>query len=256
MIKKKAEECPTCEAWITSFADLMSLLCIFFVLLFSMANTDLKNFASVAEALRTAFNNVGGPALAVVGNAEAGSTGNAGTAAPIFSDSLAPRRRDFLSVTTELTVLANQLDMGGQISVNMALEGIIVSLSDTLAFEPGSTELLPEAKLVLDEVSKLLINNNNSVRVEGHTDDISPNSPFFQTNWDLSTARAVAIVKYLVEEGGISGNRLTAAGRAEFSPIVPNNNRENRARNRRADIIIIYPSEARRFSLPVPPSSK
>jgi chemotaxis protein MotB len=112
MAKKKAEECPKCEAWITSFADLMSLLCIFFVLLFSMANTDLKNFAQVAEALRIAFNNGGGPALSVIGSTEGGSTSNAGTTAPIFFDSLAPRRRDFLSVTNELTILANQLGVG------------------------------------------------------------------------------------------------------------------------------------------------
>ncbi len=251
--KKKCEDCPVSEAWLTSWADMMSLLLVFFMVLYAMANTDLKNFAEVAASLRAAFNSLGTAQTSIIGTSHGGATApSTTTSAPLFFQTLPPRQRDFNRVSTELAVLAKQLDVGGEIDVNLTLEGMIISLSNELAFKPGSTELRPEAKIVLDKVADFLRNSDNKIRVEGNTDDIPPNDPRYPTNWDLSVARAVSIVRYLSEEDGIAPNRLTAAGNGEFNPVVPNVDPKSRAKNRRADLVIIYPNGTKRFSLSVP----
>lgn len=252
--KKQEEEQPPAEGWLTSYADLMSLLLIFFILMFAMANSDLKNFARVAEALRLAFSGVGNnPNASVLQdiNNAANKEGSAASA-PIFFDRLPTRQRDFIKASTELTILAEQLGVGGQISVNTNYEGVIISLSDELVFESGQATVRPEAAAVLDKVVEILLTTDNRVRVEGHTDDIPTNSPLYPSNWELSVARAVSIVRYLSEVGGVPPERVTAAGKAEFDPLVPNTNRANRARNRRADIVMIYNNASRQFSINLP----
>jgi chemotaxis protein MotB len=243
------------EGWLITYSDLVTLLLVFFVVLYAMANTDLKNFMKVALALRVAFDGIGeAPAAALVGDSKSTASTSDVAAAPLFFDNLPLYRRDFIRVSTELTTLARELEIEGDISINMKLEGIIISLSENLVFEPGSTILRPEAVTVLDRVAEILQGIDNQVRVEGHTDDIPTNSPLYPTNWELSAIRAVTIVRYLIEEKGIAPERFSAAGRAEYDPVVPNNSRANRALNRRADVVIVYPGDSRRFSITTPAS--
>jgi chemotaxis protein MotB len=234
------------ERWLITYADMITLLMVFFIVMYSMANTDLKRFAQVAESIKIAFHTLG------AGEGAAGLIGEGGAAessrpSPILFQNLPPQQRDFISVTSELTAFAKEVGLQGDISVNMNLEGIIISLSNALIFEPGSAELRPESMETLHEIAEILKRTNNPVRVEGHTDNVPTNSPLYPTNWELSVARAVTIVRYLVEEEGLSPDRLSAAGNAEFKAVAPNDSRANRALNRRADIVIIYPNASRQF---------
>jgi chemotaxis protein MotB len=242
----------TGDEWLTSYGDLVTLLLVFFVVLYSMANTDLKNFEKIALSLRAAFNNSGEVTTAVIGEANGVTSSGQMASAPLFTDKLPTKHRDFVRVSTELATFAQQLGVAGEISINMNLEGIIISLSENLVFEPGSADLRPEAEEVLNHVANILQEIDNPVRVEGHTDDVPTNSPLYPSNWELSVMRSVTVVRYLTEELGIAPERFTAAGSAEFKPLVPNTSRENRAMNRRADIIIIYPGESRQFSISLP----
>jgi len=235
-----------------TFADMMSLLCVFFILLYAMANTDLKNFQRVAAALREAFNL--GSTPAIIG--DSGNMGSSTIQAPVFPQEMPLKQQQFMQTNAKMAALATEMGLGGQISVNMSVEGIIISLSESLVFEPGSAELRPEAREVLDEVAEILGPLQNGIRVEGHTDNIPTNSPMYPTNWELSALRAVSVVRYLAEEGGINPNRLAAAGNAEYKPLAPNTNRENRALNRRADIVIVYPGgDDGRYSVTLPGQS-
>jgi chemotaxis protein MotB len=162
---------------------------------------------------------------------------------------LSPRQQDFVSVTSELTAFASQANLKGDISVNMNTEGVIISLSNGLIFEPGSTELKSESLGTLHKIAEILRTMNNPVRVEGHTDNTPTNDPRYPTNWELSVARALTIVRYLIDHESIAPERLLAAGHAEFNPVAPNDSRVNRTLNRRADIIIIYPNESHLISL-------
>lgn len=246
------EEHENDERWLITYADMITLLMVFFIVMYSMANTDLKKFAQVAESMQIAFNVVGigvKPGGSLVGQA---SSGGDPRPSPHFFQNMPPRQRDFIAVTSELTAFAQQAGLDGDISVNMNLEGLIISLSNTLVFEPGSTELRPEAIETLHKIAEILRMTDHRARVEGHTDNIPTNNPLYPTNWELSVMRAVTIVRYLIEQEGIAPDRLLAAGQAEFDPIAPNDSRANRALNRRADIVIIYPNDSRQFSIDLP----
>lgn len=252
MAKRKHDEAhENEERWLVTYADMITLLMVFFIVMFSMANTDLKKFETVAESLGNAFNVLGTSPGSIMGvNKSSGSTSSA--SAPFSFAALPPRQRDFVQVSTELAGTAQKLGLESAIDVRMNMEGIIISLSDTMIFEPGSAELRAEALPVLDTVGKILKDTSNKVRVEGNTDDIPTNSPLYPTNWELSVARAVSIVRYLTDEMGIDPQRLSAAGNAEFNPLVPNDSRANRKTNRRADIVMVYPTESRQFSISLP----
>ncbi|MFI5177786.1 MAG: flagellar motor protein MotB, partial [Vicinamibacterales bacterium] len=110
------------------------------------------------------------------------------------------------------------------------------------SFSVGSTDLSEAARAILDDLGAALMDVGNKVLVEGHTDDVPIRTARFASNWELSTARATTVIAYLLEHFAIRPERLSAAGYAEFHPRVPNASAENRARNRRVDIVILRPS--------------
>jgi chemotaxis protein MotB len=182
----------------------------------------------------------------LIGNNTGGSDPN------LFFQKLPPMQRDYANITAELTAFASAAGMLGEISVNTTTEGIMISLSNALLFESGNADLRPEAAESLHKITEILQTTDHSVRIEGHTDNIPTNNPLYPTNWELSVARAVAIVRYLIEKEGVSPERLAAGGYAEFKPKVPNDSRASRAINRRADIVILYPEKSRTFNLGTP----
>lgn len=247
--RAKKQEDSGSEGWLTTWSDLVSLLLVFFIVMYAMANTDLRKFAQVAQSMQIAFNvfaEVPEVSSSVISNDGGGTSGRP---APVFFQRIQPKERDFMTITAELTAFATAANLSSDIQINNSTEGIIISLSDTLVFEPGSADLRPEALEVLAEVAEILAMTEYKIRIEGNTDNIPTNNPLYPDNWELSVARAVAIVRILVDEHGLDPARLTAAGNAEFNPVVPNSSRENRAMNRRADIVIIYPQETRHISL-------
>lgn len=253
--KKREEQESNPLEWLVTYGDMVTLMLVFFIVLYAMANTDLQNFQKIALSLRLAFNGASQTnSIMQTPNDAAQSNPDQSNAAPIFFDSLPPKHRDFVKISSELTAFAQELNVQGDISINMTMEGIIISLSEKLTFEPGETTLRPDVSEVLDKVVDLLAPIDNKVRIEGHTDSIPTNSPMYPSNWELSVLRAVSVVNYLQNEGGIAPERLQAAGNAEYDPIVPNDTRENRGRNRRVNIVIIYPGESRQISLDMPPS--
>ena len=130
--------------------------------------------------------------------------------------------------------------MASEVSVNNNAEGVLITISEQLLFQPGNADIQPSAKAVLDKLAVMLQGIPNDVRVVAHTDATQPKDARYPTNWHLTTARAVNIVRYLIESGKIAPARLTAAGQAEYHPLFPNDTPEHSAFNRRADIIIVY----------------
>ncbi len=242
--KKEAEAHENHERWLLTYADMITLLLVFFIILYSIANTDLQKFSAVAESMSRAFGgNGGGGIMAGLGGA------SAGRAAPIRFDTLPRVQQDFLSVGADLAEFAEQAGLAGDISVNMTYEGVIISLSDALVFEPGGAALSARSREALRAVAEVLKQMPNPLRVEAHTDNVPTNHPLYPTNWELSVARAVAIVRFLVEECDVASDRLSAAGHGDGKPLVPNDTREHRAINRRAEIAILYPVEQEKFDL-------
>jgi chemotaxis protein MotB len=117
--------------------------------------------------------------------------------------------------------------------------GLVVSMPDDAAFSTGSAEATAEARKLIATVGDALRDVPNRIRIEGHTDDRPIRTAKYDSNWELSTARASAVVAFLIKEARIDASRLSAAGYGEFHPLNPNDSEEHRARNRRVDLVIL-----------------
>ena len=219
------------ERWLLTYADLITLLLVFFVVMYSISKADERKFSKLNASLQRAFN-----VIVLEGQDK---TAVAGQDGPAVGSSLID---DFIGVRTDILKLADEMGAQNNVSVTIQKEGIAISLSGNLLFDSGRADLKPESVKILDRIAQRLKNMPNEIRVEGHTDNIPVDSEMYPTNWELSVARATVVTRYLTEVDGVPSQRLSAQGYGEFKPIVNNDTRENRARNRRVDILIIYPN--------------
>ena len=209
--------------WLLTYADLITLLMVFFVILYAMSNVNQQKVAALAGSLSIAFNQ-GGSSLVPMPGAGAGF-GSMGNALEQAGEEIAAEVQG-LAETGQIRVFENE-------------RGIIISLQGTVLFDTGSADIRPESKNVLAAVADTLKGLGNYVQVEGYTDDRPINSLMFPTNWELSTRRASNVVRYFVEDKGLSSERFAAAGYGEFRPLYDNNTEAGRAKNRRVDIVIL-----------------
>jgi chemotaxis protein MotB len=147
-------------------------------------------------------------------------------------------RPEVVQLEREVTALRER-EPGVAIEVIPGVTETTISFAEAGSFPPGQAVLTPAALRVMDRLAALLRGSAWSLRVEGHTDDRPIRNRTYASNWDLSTARATAVVQWLVEQGGLDPARLSAAGYAEYRPREPNLNEEARARNRRVDLILL-----------------
>jgi chemotaxis protein MotB len=124
------------------------------------------------------------------------------------------------------------------------VRGLVVSMPDDAAFPVGSAEATADARRLIGRVGETLRSVPNRIRIEGHTDDVPIRTAKYASNWELSTARASAVVAFLITEAGIDPRRLSAAGYGEFHPLNPNDTGARRARNRRVDVVILDHGQA------------
>lgn len=240
--KAKEAEKENAERWLLTYADLITLLLAFFIVMWSLGQTDLKRFETVRHSLANAFNTG-------IGDSSAGTS-------PLFREGsnfdpnpFGSQQTNLSSIQARFKELADKYGLAGKIRIRTDRNEIVISLSDNLLFDSASADLKPQALVVLNETAIILKSLPNEVRVEGHTDNIPVNTTKFDSNWELSSARATAVVRYLIEHGGVNEDQLFAAGYGETHPIASNDTVEGRALNRRADIVIIYPNQ---FEQPIP----
>ncbi|MCS7231906.1 MAG: OmpA family protein [Elusimicrobiota bacterium] len=134
-------------------------------------------------------------------------------------------------------VLENRLEKFVSTKITQK-EGLIISFSEKYMFDSGKADIYDEAKEVIKNIASLLLDEPNRISIEGHTDNTPINTPEFPSNWELSTKRATNVLKYLLEELKFDPKRLTAAGFGEWHPVAPNDTPENKAKNRRVDLIV------------------
>jgi len=221
--------------WLLTYADMITLLMAFFILMYSMSILNLAKFKSVAVSIRSGLG----------GNLEGGSHL---LSAPDkqMADSPAAKdfpREDFKSVEKvahELQVYINQHNLKQSMRVTVEERGLVISvISDNMLFNIGTTEFAAGATKILDKIASIIASTSNKVMVEGHTCDLPICTPVFPSNWELSSSRASRVIRLLINEYGIPAKRLAAAGYADTKPIFPNNSEENRRRNRRVDVVIL-----------------
>ena len=212
----------------TTFSDLMSLLLCFFVLIVSMSSVDPNPFSKASGALR-------------------GSLG-------ILSEDPSPMELitvimpkvsdvDLGEITTAISKLQDFVEQQKQqesIEVVITSQGIAIRILTPLLFDRGMAELNPRGMPYLAKVFEIAQGWRNTIRVAGHTDDLPVANALYESNWDLSYARARSIIDFAVNYSGLPPQKFSAVGYGEYRPAFPNDSEENRRKNRRVEIFIEY----------------
>ncbi len=222
--------------WIVTFADLMALLLTFFVLLLSFADMDKAKYQAMIEAMARAF----GSPPAVIGD-HPGSVIELPQPQPIQRP-----RHDPQTLQDDLEhTLADELARR-DVTLQRRADGLLIRFPERIAFPSGRAELTPELRDMLDKIAPQLQNHRGPLIVTGHSDDrplVQPNR--YRSNWDLSAARAVSVVHYLIDPLHIPPHRLTAQGQADTRPLFPNDTPSHRAANRRIELLLQFPQRSR-----------
>jgi chemotaxis protein MotB len=222
------------ERWLLTYSDLITLLMIFFILLYAISSTDARKFRDLTGALKAAFNN--GSFQLITPGGSPGNPKNFSGSMPTSEKKLLKQlQQSVANISKELGLSQNVIHVG------TSREGIVITLSGSLLFYPGDTELIPHSTVILNRIAPLVKNLPNRIRVEGNTDDESAIGTPYSSNWELSALRAVSVVRYLAEQGGVAPARLDADALGQYRPVATNSTPEGRARNRHADIVILYP---------------
>ncbi len=210
--------------WLLTYADMITLLLAFFVILYAISKVDAMKYQAVALSLRGAF---GQSAPYPVSTRGAGG------------EKLLPKPDLMFGVVAQLRQMLEEELQAGKIQIERNPEGVVLRFQDTVIFERGKAELQPQARRILDKVAAVIGPLPNPIEAEGHTDTLPIRSQLFPSNWELSVARATAVVRYLVEAHGLSPMRFAARGLGEHKPLYPNDPIQGEPRNRRVEIRIV-----------------
>ena len=250
--KKKAEEHENLERWLVSYADFITLLFAFFVTMYASSRVDENKMGSAVESLQRAL----GAVIAVpVPSRQAGvfhdfSNPVQVTIVPIS----APHAREVEKLAQELKKRiegpqgkgANKAGAKAyQVSFLLQERGLVIRVSDQFFFHTGEAAIRPEVQPFLKTLGQTLQGVNNSIRIEGHTDNVPINTAQFPSNWELSTARATTIIRYFLTNFQFDPQKLSAAGYGEHRPVAANDTQEGRDQNRRVDVVILNSKETK-----------
>lgn len=233
MSKKKHEEHENHERWLVSYADFITLLFAFFVVMYSISSVNEGKFRTVSDSIKAALNPVVSPSSTLtpftIGQNKALSL------KPTIEDAKEPAIRRLRQIMRSLKE-ETHLEI---ITLKELTNGdIVLTLPDTVLFRSGESVLRPEARPFIQAISEVLIELNRHARIEGHTDNVPISTVQFSSNWELSAIRAVTVVRTLSEQYGVQSDHLTAVGHADSRSITDNLTPENRAKNRRVEIVV------------------
>ena len=256
------------ERWLVSYADFITLLFAFFVVLYASSQVDKRKVGKLAMAIQVAFQEMGVfqtssaqvpvddkspmPLSTVQAIENARFTTEIGriVSQPVGSLSgQGGENGDLAQLESELKdVLASEISRK-EIAMRREPDGLVISLREVGFFESGSAQMKSSSEAAFDRIATLLRQRSYRLRIEGHTDNVPIHTLQFSSNWELSTARSTEIVRLLIVRNGFAPDLLSAAGYAEYHPVASNRTNEGRGMNRRVDIVILG------HSLSAPPSA-
>ncbi|HEY2039999.1 MAG TPA: flagellar motor protein MotB [Edaphobacter sp.] len=250
MSRKKKHEHVNHERWLVSYADFITLLFAFFVVLFASSQSDRKKQMEVAAAMQTAFTPLGSfeahaktPPIEQAPSAST-VTRPAALALPFPQAGQTTREEEVRARLNRLLNQAEEKLPKGSVTTRMTPEGLVISLHEIGFFASGAAEVRRESIPMLAALAETI--PDAPLRVEGHTDNVPIHTTQFSSNWELSTARASAITRLLLERGAIHPENISAAGYAEYHPVASNATETGRSMNRRVDIILLRAPAASR----------
>ncbi len=215
------------ERWLVSYADFITLLFAFFVVMFASSQVDKRKMAVIAATFESyAQGRSPGP------QGHSSPPGSAHAAQSLTAAQMAgPRERLEDALRQEITE--------GKIELSLQPRGLVLSLKESAFFASGQDAIHPEALPIMTKVAQGLAQIPGQVRLEGHTDNTPIHTPRFPSNWQLSTARAIAVLKLLTQDLGLPAGRFSVAGYGEHHPLESNDTQPGRTRNRRVDLVVL-----------------
>jgi chemotaxis protein MotB len=229
------------DRWLVSYADFITLLFGFFVVLYAFAKADQKKQMQVSESIDAAFKSLG---------LFPDATRHPDRASSGEKSADQPAKDDLEHIRKELTqALSNQVAQH-TVSIQMGRDGLVISLREAGFFASGSATPKPETLGTLGRIAESLGRTPYDLRIEGHTDNIPIHTAEFDSNWELSSARATRIARLFLSQHALPADRISAAGYAEFHPVASNATAEGRAENRRVDIVVLPRSRINFSTMP------
>lgn len=253
------------ERWLLTYADMITLLVAFFIMLYAMSVMNITKFEQLAVSVRSGFGSSmtngtptimdhgggvnGSPSVVQQGQTKTNDQNDDGKSqsqselpwkVPSPNLQSGEEEKRFHDLYAELTSYVKSHNMSPKVRIVINERGIVITLlTDKMLFDSGKADLRAEELGLLDEISLVISKEvDNPVEVEGHTDDLPIHTERFPSNWELSATRATTVLRYLGDHG-VPWNRLRAAGYADQRPVAPNNTDDGRRRNRRVDIVIL-----------------
>jgi chemotaxis protein MotB len=261
------------ERWLVSYADFITLMFAFFVVMFSSAQVDQRKVGKISRAIQEAFQQLG-----IFDTSNTRMPLSATEPMPLSKtqliENVAHTENMQRLVDSSPGTLGTGVQPGGladlrrelervlgpeirrkEVAIEVKREGLVVSLREIGFFDSGSAELRPDSEAAMARIGQALAQLPNNVRVEGHTDNVPIHTARFASNWELSTARATEIVRLFITRFDLPPARLSAGGYAEFHPAAPNDSAEGRTLNRRVDIVVLPdanqpPADSRKDGMP------
>jgi chemotaxis protein MotB len=245
------------ERWLVSYADFITLLFAFFVVLYASSQVDQKKVGKLALAIQVAFQEMGVfPASAMQIPLDVNDPMPFSTVQAVQNvkrntqlGRIASNPEEALAATSEqndLSTLQDQLREAlrkeialHEVALRRETDGLVVSLQDFGFFDSGSATIKPDSLSAIDRIASILAIRTYRLRIEGHTDNAPIHTAQMASNWELSTARATALVRVLIMDHNFAPTRLSASGYAEYHPIASNATAQGRGQNRRVDIVIL-----------------
>jgi len=221
------QESDSNERWLLTYADLITLLLAFFIVMYSMSRIDAGRFNSVSKALQGVLR---GRTVVMRGQTLLNGEDVGGGAMKIGNLRL---------MHAKVMRAIQEAGIDKDIKPVIDERGLVIHVTESTLFDEASADLNSRARPALDIVVRALKNLANSIRIEGHTDSRPIRTVKFPSNWELSTARAATVVRYFVENHEWPPDRISALGYGEFRPLEPNDSPQNMAKNRRVDIVVL-----------------
>ena len=227
------------ERWLLTYADLITLLMVFFVILYSFSIIDVKKFEDLKGSLDKAFSQ------GVMAGLNATSLNASVAYGQVQQQITANNETLKAAVASQLQKVADATGSAEGITVTEVSQGVTVSLASQLLFLSGTANLKPGADKLLDEIAQPLKDLDNPIEIVSNTDELGPQSTNsqYRDNWLLGNARSYNVLRVLVDKSDFPEDRLSLWNKAQYSPMFPNDTPENRARNRRVDLLIVFPDQ-------------
>ncbi|HYD95676.1 MAG TPA: flagellar motor protein MotD [Noviherbaspirillum sp.] len=248
--KKYDEESDNHDRWLVSYADFITLLFAFFVVMYALSSVNEGKYRVLSNSLNNAFGR--GAAATPQGESMPSGLPRVVPQRQRSSEALRREKEQLTGVAGNIQQVLAPLVQQGKVRVTQSARGVNVEINASVLFAPGDAKLSEESIQALRAVADVLKDDDHAIQVEGHTDSVPIRNALFPSNWELSAVRASSVVRLLIDSG-IADKRLTAVGRGPTQPVAPNDSTEGRMRNRRVSVMILSNLPENATEVPVPP---